>query len=71
MKKDEKIKIAKAIKLLMTDDGFDDAIDILLSLIGGKRAVTEALKDPDAKTVSIFGAGKEEMSFEYKSKKGN
>ena len=55
MNKIEEVKVRKAIELLMSDEGFNDGIDILCSLVGLERSVSKALSDPTGKTVSIFG----------------
>ena len=62
MNKTEKTKVKEAIKLLMSDEGFNDGIDILCELVGLERAVSRAMKDPSGKVVSIFGILKNEKS---------
>lgn len=51
MTKTEKVKIEQAIKLLGTDNGYEDAMVILLSLLGHKHPVVEIIKN--AKSVSV------------------
>lgn len=55
MRVEEKRKIKEAIELLMSDEGFNDGIDILCSLVGLERAASKAMVSPSAKTVSVFG----------------
>jgi len=59
MQKAEKEKIKSAIKLIMSDDGFDDGIDILCKLVGTERVASVAMKDPSVKVVSIFDTWKD------------
>jgi len=56
--KDE-IQIDKAIKLLMSDTGFDEGIEILCSLSGAKRKLNEIYNDPNSKTVNFFDIWRE------------
>jgi len=67
MTKDEKKKIAKAIKLLNEDDGWDEAMKILVKLAGFKPRFE--LTD---KSIDVVSLGKacnfEESDFRIKRK---
>lgn len=64
MNSQEIIAVKQAIKLIASETGFEDGIEILYKLIGYKNAYFELMKK--TKSISILDMSKKESKFNVK-----